>query len=261
MGYMGYRSRGGAFEVKVIRVQLLLYYLSALGNVGTTKAVLSESSDDSNQALSMAILTSALGTGLILGPAVSGAISDPIGQYNLTITSRLWLIYVNSWYGICYADPAVHYFLTTFPYSLPCIVSMLLYIMSAVVVFIWLPETLGKKYKYYRWYCADLIVSFLFRASKSHRSENSMSNSVVATEKKDGFNGEAVPQEGHCACPDKSIEEGPNGGGEDESSHLCNGTVQDGSVQLQSTEPFGLCIFITNPNMCVGNKFPLQLLQ
>ena len=81
MGYMGYRSRGGAFEVKVIRVQLLLYYLSALGNVGTTKAVLSESSDDSNQALSMAILTSALGTGLILGPAVSGAISDPIGQY------------------------------------------------------------------------------------------------------------------------------------------------------------------------------------
>ena len=51
-----------------------LYYLSALGNVGTTKAVLSESSDDSNQALSMVILTSALGTGLILGPAVSGAI-------------------------------------------------------------------------------------------------------------------------------------------------------------------------------------------
>ena len=163
--------------------------------MGTTKAVLSESSDDSNQALSMVILTSALGTGLILGPAVSGAISDPIGQYNLTITSRLWLIYVNSWYGICYADPAIHYFLTTFPYSLPCIVSMLLYIMSAIVVFIWLPETLGKKYKYYRWYCTDLIVSFLYRASKSHRSENSMSNSLVATEKKDGFNGEAVPQE------------------------------------------------------------------
>ena len=52
----------------------ICYYLSALGNVGTTKAVLSESSDDSNQALSMVILTSALGTGLILGPAVSGAI-------------------------------------------------------------------------------------------------------------------------------------------------------------------------------------------
>ena len=43
-----------------------------------------------------------------------------------------------------------------------------------------------------------------------------MSNSLVAIEKKDRFNGEAaVPQEGHC--PDKSIEEGPNGGGEDES--------------------------------------------
>ena len=37
-----------------------------------------------------------------------------------------------------------------------------------------------------------------------------MSNSLVAIEKKDRFNGEAaVPQEGHC--PDKSIEEGPNG--------------------------------------------------
>ena len=69
--------------------------LSVLGIVGTTKAVLSESSDNSNQALSMAILISAYGTGLILGPAVAGAIADPIGQYNLTITSRLWLNYTN----------------------------------------------------------------------------------------------------------------------------------------------------------------------
>ena len=76
-------------------VCITLITRSALGIVGTAKAVLSESSDDSNQAISMAILTSALGTGLVLGPAVAGAIADPIGQYNLTITSRLWLNYTH----------------------------------------------------------------------------------------------------------------------------------------------------------------------
>ena len=47
--------------------------------------------------------------------------------------------------SIIYSDPAVHYFLTTFPYSLPCIVSMLLYMLSAVVVLLCLPETLTKR--------------------------------------------------------------------------------------------------------------------
>ena len=44
----------------------------------------------------MALLTSAYGTGLIIGPAVSGVIADPIGQYNLTIESEsiLWLSYM-----------------------------------------------------------------------------------------------------------------------------------------------------------------------
>ena len=37
----------------------------------------------------MAVLESAFGTGLVLGPALSGVIADPVGQYNLTITSKL----------------------------------------------------------------------------------------------------------------------------------------------------------------------------
>ena len=53
--------------------------------MSTVKAVLSESSDDSNQALGMTIITSAYGTGLILGPAVAGAIAE----YNLTITGTV----------------------------------------------------------------------------------------------------------------------------------------------------------------------------
>jgi MFS family permease len=50
--------------------------------------MLSEVSDDSNQALGISMAGAAFGTGYILGPAVAGAIADPIEQYNLTITSK-----------------------------------------------------------------------------------------------------------------------------------------------------------------------------
>ena len=61
---------------------------SLSGAVGTIKAVISEVSDNSNQAFGVAIVGLSWGAGIILGPAVSGAISDPIGQYNLTIESK-----------------------------------------------------------------------------------------------------------------------------------------------------------------------------
>ena len=63
--------------------------MSLTGMVGTIKASLSESSNNSNQAIGIAILISAFGTGLVIGPSLSGAIADPIGQYNLTINSEL----------------------------------------------------------------------------------------------------------------------------------------------------------------------------
>ena len=56
--------------------------------VSTSKAVLSEVSDNSNQAFGIAILGTAWGSGYILGPAISGAIADPVGQYNLTIDGK-----------------------------------------------------------------------------------------------------------------------------------------------------------------------------
>ena len=64
-------------------------YLSLSGAIGTIKAVISEVSDDSNQALGIAMIGLAWGVGIIIGPAVSGALSDPIGQYNLTVKSKL----------------------------------------------------------------------------------------------------------------------------------------------------------------------------
>ena len=58
------------------------------GVVGTTKAVVSEISDDNTQALGVSIISTSWGLGFIIGPAVSGAISDPIGQYDLIVTSK-----------------------------------------------------------------------------------------------------------------------------------------------------------------------------
>ena len=66
----------------------MLYVLSPVGVVGSCKTIVSEVSDDKTQALGIAILGAAWGTGFIIGPAVSGAIADPIGQYNLNITSE-----------------------------------------------------------------------------------------------------------------------------------------------------------------------------
>ena len=59
-----------------------------IGIGSSCKAVISEVSDDSNQALGIAVMGVAFSTGYILAPAVSGLIADPIGQYNLTVTSK-----------------------------------------------------------------------------------------------------------------------------------------------------------------------------
>ena len=56
------------------------------------KAIISESSNDSNQALGMSILMCSFGFGLVIGPAVSGAVADPIGQYNLTISGTQCIV-------------------------------------------------------------------------------------------------------------------------------------------------------------------------
>ena len=49
---------------------------------------MSEVTDDKSQAFGIAIVGTSWGVGYIIGPAVSGAIADPIGQYDLNITSK-----------------------------------------------------------------------------------------------------------------------------------------------------------------------------
>lgn len=63
---------------------------SLLGIVGTVKTIVSESSTDKTQAFGLSLLASAFGFGLIVGPALSGAVSDPINQYNITLNSKFY---------------------------------------------------------------------------------------------------------------------------------------------------------------------------
>ena len=63
--------------------------ISVPGLISACKAVISEASDDSNQAMGMTIVGAAWGIGYIVGPAMSGALADPIGQYNITSKSGM----------------------------------------------------------------------------------------------------------------------------------------------------------------------------
>ena len=71
------------------------------GITGTVKAIIAESSVTSNQqALGLSVVAASWGVGLIVGPAVGGALSDPINQFNLNISSMhargICLINMNS---------------------------------------------------------------------------------------------------------------------------------------------------------------------
>ena len=55
---------------------------------GVSKAVLADTSGSINLALGMSVIACGHGLGFLIGPAISGALADPINQYNLNITSK-----------------------------------------------------------------------------------------------------------------------------------------------------------------------------
>ena len=69
--------------------------MTALGVTGNVKAVIGESSHNSNQALGISVLSCAWGIGLIAGPAVGGTLSDPINQYHLNV-SGMFILFANT---------------------------------------------------------------------------------------------------------------------------------------------------------------------
>ena len=119
------------------------------GVLTSCKAAISEVSDDSNQALGITIVGAAWGMGYIVGPAVSGALADPIGQYHLNITSKLVpnspFIFHLIFFPHHIQDGFFQSFLTKFPYALPSCFSFLLFMVSFLVTIFCLPETLAKK--------------------------------------------------------------------------------------------------------------------
>jgi MFS family permease len=115
------------------------------GVIVTSKAVVSEISDDSNHAIGISMVGTAMGFGYIIGPAVAGAIADPVNQYNLTISSKQLETEPGSISMPHCSLDGLHDFLTKFPFSLPPIVSAVLFVVSAVVTLFFLPETLGVK--------------------------------------------------------------------------------------------------------------------
>jgi uncharacterized integral membrane protein len=48
-------------------------------------------------------------------------------------------------HAVWYTDAVVREFLTRFPYSLPCLVNLLLSLLAGTVVAVWMPETLCSK--------------------------------------------------------------------------------------------------------------------
>ena len=125
---------------------------SVSGMITASKAIMSEVTDDKTQALGITILGSSWGLGYILGPAVSGAVADPIGQYNLNITSKHITISHHQLKDhsplpslpSC-PDSFIHGLLTRFPYCLPSFVSVLLSVSGLLLGIFLLPETLGTK--------------------------------------------------------------------------------------------------------------------
>ena len=65
-------------------------YCVSKGILVVVRAVISESSSDSNQAFGLSILTFSWLLAVVMSSALSGVTADPIGQYNLTLSSRYY---------------------------------------------------------------------------------------------------------------------------------------------------------------------------
>ena len=64
------------------------FFCIFLATSNISKAFLSKWSTDYNHALGMSVATTSYGAGLVIGPALSGFLADPLNQYNITVTSK-----------------------------------------------------------------------------------------------------------------------------------------------------------------------------
>lgn len=92
------------------------------GIIGTTKAVLGDVSDDSNQAIGLAVLSVGWGSGILLGPSIGGYLSEPVKKYPVFAATELKLF-------------------ESYPYLLPNLMSSLACFLMFTISLSFLPET------------------------------------------------------------------------------------------------------------------------
>jgi MFS family permease len=97
---------------------------AANGAVGTAKTVVFDVSDDTNQGKSLVVMTCAFSGGFTVGPALGGALAEPVRQYPDSFQTG-----------------TVKTFLVEFPYFLPCFVISILAGIATLFVYFKLPET------------------------------------------------------------------------------------------------------------------------
>ncbi|RUS31665.1 hypothetical protein BC938DRAFT_477342 [Jimgerdemannia flammicorona] len=92
-----------------------------LGNVGVSKSVLGEITDNTNQPMAFALFGFCWGIGGIAGPVLGGLLSWPATQFPTLFGTNAFLI--------------------RFPYFLPCLVSAIISLLGFVVGYLFFEET------------------------------------------------------------------------------------------------------------------------
>ncbi|XP_058966222.2 uncharacterized protein [Pocillopora verrucosa] len=92
------------------------------GIVGTCKTIASEVSDNTNQAMAMSIILTSWNVGLIIGPAIGGYLAEPSQKYPSVFTKDSLF--------------------NKFPFFLPCLLNCAALLLTVVLAYFYLPETL-----------------------------------------------------------------------------------------------------------------------
>ncbi|KAJ7387199.1 hypothetical protein OS493_004169 [Desmophyllum pertusum] len=120
---VGMAAFGLSVSLNMAIVTRLFVGLSS-GVVGTAKAIASEASDDTNQAIAVSVILTAWNFGLVIGPAIGGYLAEPAQKYpNVFQKGSIF---------------------DKFAFFLPCLFNCVVLLISIVLAYFYLPETLVK---------------------------------------------------------------------------------------------------------------------
>ncbi|XP_062505370.1 uncharacterized protein LOC134182061 [Corticium candelabrum] len=200
---------------------LVMRFFSGASNgaVGTAKAVVSDVSDDSNQSKHMVVMTLAFSAGMTVGPALGGALAEPVRQYPGTFED---------------GDGTIREFLERFPYFLPCFVIAILSGTATLIVYCKLPETSHKKSVYQVLKDEDVVDSHYDKDGKQIGCDSQLLSVHYDVEKENvQINIRAHMQNGSVVKADDSVLEDDGPGILNES---CNSSLISKSREKEENE-------------------------